>query len=251
MKKHAFYVWPVVAALACNNAPTENKAADTVAIAATPVAVTNNTSMPDTFAAGGRTYYVVPLAASPFPEEKQSEGGAADSLEQVVLKQDTAVKRMGDSLLLPVENGERVALVNNKSDGDDYADYTYDAFLPEINCYGIWGGYYEASDYVLVNRTTGVSLHVWGKPVISPDKKMLVCPSFDIEAGFIPNGMQLFVHDNGKLENIGDVALDKWGPNRVMWLDNGVIAVEQKWNKLDASGGIAGEMVGAAKIRIR
>jgi len=254
MKKHALVVWPVLIALACNNAPAEKKNADTIAAtvaADSVIAAGTRAGIADTFMISGRSYFVVPLTPSPFEEEPAEDSREMDQVELMALKQDTAVKRKGDTLLLPVENGEPVAMVNNKSDGDDYAQYHYDSFLPEINCYCLIGSYYEAGDYILLNRSTGANIHVWGKPVISPYKTMLICPSFDIEAGFIPNGFQLFSNRNGKLENMGDVSFDKWGPGRVKWLDNDTVAIEQKWNNLNEAGEFSGGGTGAAKVTIR
>lgn len=254
MKKHSLIVWPVLIALACNNAPAEKKNTDSIA---SPVAADSANAarsiagIADTFMIGGRSYFVVPLVPSPFEKEAAEDGREMDEVELMALKQDTAVKRRGDTLLLPVENGEPVAMVNNKSDGDDYAQYHYDSFLPEINSYCLIGSYYEAGDYILLNRSTGANIHVWGKPVISPDKRMLICPSFDIEAGFIPNGFQLFTNNNGKLENMGDVSIDKWGPGRVKWLDNYTVAIEQKWNNLNEAGDLSSGGVGAAKVIFR
>lgn len=258
MNKHALLAWPVLLALACNNVPAEQKPADTTAtIAATavtpvpPVTTGASNALADTFTMGERTYYVVPMEQSPFPAEPEQDVTEMDVAEKAALARTTGVKRIGDTLLLPVDNGEPVAMVNNNSDGDDYAHYYYDSYLPEINCYCLIGTYYEASDYVLLNRSTGANIHVWGKPVISPDKKMLICPSYDLEAGFIPNGFQVFTNDNGALENTGDVSLTKWGPGRVKWLDNNTIAVEQLYPALDGNGDATKAEVSAGKITLR
>lgn len=225
MKKHLALLWLVAMAAACdNNKPVVQTATDSAPAVAPPAAVAGNIAL-DTFMLGDKTCLVYKTTESPF-EERSSDGVDEVKVEEAVLTKDTLVRRAGDTLFLSMEKGEPVAMVNNNSDGDDYVQYRYQKFIPEINSYCIYGGYYEALDYILLNRATGENVHIWGEPVLSPDKKHVVCTSFDLEAGFIPNGFQLFEYNNGKLENKGDVTLEKWGSNNVKWLDDKTLLAE-------------------------
>lgn len=237
MNKRFTYLWPVIFAVACHNTPTEQKPADSVITATAPLVASGNQAL-DTFTLAGKTCIVYPEAVSPFGKERVKKEETPEELEQRILARDTSVKRVGDTLFLPIDNGNPVAMGNNnEDDGDAYVKFFYEGFMPEINCYCIRAGYYEGGDYVLLNRTTGTNIHVWGKPLMSPDKKQLICTSYDLEAGFIPNGYQLLGYNNGKLEVLGEATLDEWGPGQVQWLDNNTLVAEHVKPDLTGKGG--------------
>lgn len=179
----------------------------------------------DTFSVGNKRFSVQPLQKASFEIQKTP---AYDSTENSLLARDQAqVRRMGDSLIFTLSNGQTTALVNNTKDADDhYCIFFYAGYLKDIHQYLVSGSYYESNDYVLINADNGEITHVWGVPAVSPDHQHIVCASIDLIAGFNNNGFQLFsLHDN-RLIPEGDVLFDKWGPGQMKWLDNKTIEAE-------------------------
>ena len=103
------------------------------------------------------------------------------------------VRRSGDSLIFRLENGQEKALVNNnKTDGDDYVEYTYNAYLPAIQSWLVFHAGYEWYAYDLVSARTGEVISTIGIPQFSPDNKYFICSNTDLEAAFTQNGFQLY-----------------------------------------------------------
>jgi hypothetical protein len=225
MKKYLPFLTAAVFFISCSGPDTSKTTGDST-IAAAPASITANQVL-DTLHIGNKTFFVYALDQSPFGKEPDPVDNT-DSIEAIALQKDTAlVTRRNDSLIFQLTNGQSTVLQNSKPDAEEnYVKYTYEGFLGEIKHFGMFAGYYEASDYVLVNQSTGETIHTWGTPVISPDKKHILCPSKDLVAGFISNGFQLFTYDNGKVSLAGELELDKWAPGQVKWLDNTTLVAE-------------------------
>lgn len=183
----------------------------------------------DTIKLGSKTLLIYAMDTSPFEPDPAVE---SDSAELTLLNNNDGnghVKRKGNDLIITADNGKKVVLTDksdDEKDGDSYAEYTYTGYLPDIKEYGIFATYYESMDFLLVNQVNGETIHTWGAPIISPDKKYFVCSSYDLEAGFIENGLQLYSYLNGKITPLGEISTEKWGPGQIKWLDNNTLAAE-------------------------
>ena len=178
----------------------------------------------DTLVVGSKTFYVYSMDKSPFSPLPPAD---IDSAEQKVIGRDGPVKRLKNTLVLTLDNGKNVSLVN-KPDGndEDFTMYKYTGYIPDIKQYGVYCGYYESSGFLLVSKATGEKIKTWGTPVVSPDKKYFICPSFDLEVGYVPNGFQLFSNMDGKITPIGAIELQQWGPGQMKWIDNKTVVAE-------------------------
>ncbi|BAV04340.1 hypothetical protein SAMN05421788_11068 [Filimonas lacunae] len=205
--------------MACNNQAGNNVKADSAATSAAAVVLPI-----DTVVLGDKVLLVYPLEKSAFLTEKQElySDNYSDSTEQVALTRDSAwVTREADSLRFVVKNGNGGGFKNNdKTDGDDYVRYYYKGLLSDIGYYCVSAAYYESGETILVSQATGERVNVWDMPLISPDKKTFLCFSYDLVAGFVPNGIQLYTVNNGKAEQVADAELTRWGPGRMKWVDN-------------------------------
>lgn len=183
----------------------------------------------DTFKMGNKTFFVYDIdpAESPFTEKPIVD---PDSAELALLHHDTNghIKRTGDSLIITLDNGRHIVLASNvlHPDHDNYTEYTYTGYLPDIKQYGIFATYYESTDFLLVDQTTGVTTHTWSAPIISPDKKYFLCSSYDLEADITANGFQLYSYQNGTITPVGEIELANWGPGQVKWIDNNTFIAE-------------------------
>ena len=106
--------------------------------------------------------------------------------------------------------------------------YSYAGFFPALHRHGVFTNYYEADGFELLNPENGDTLYTWTAPIVSPDKKYFLCPSMDIEAGFNPNGFQLFEINNKDIRLVGAPELTEYGIDEVRWVDNNtLIAIYQ------------------------
>lgn len=145
-----------------------------------------------------------------------------DTSEKVNLLRDSSyVSRVGDSLRLMTESGY-VYLLNNSSDGDDLAHYTYLYFDQKINKYVISGSYWEAFDVVLIDKKTGEMMHVISIPTVSPNGKLALTSNKDLVAGFTLNGIELF-DNTTTLKLIGTQELMDWGADDIKWLNDSIV----------------------------
>lgn len=177
----------------------------------------------DTFKIGNKLFLVYDLGAdSPFEEESES----ADKPEA----KDEHVTREGNTLTIVTENG-KTTLKNNLTDTyADYIKFTYRGYYPEIKQFGVSCSLYESGSFLLVNQVTGQNVRTLSAPIISPDKKHVICKSLDLEAGFEVNGIELYTYENDKLTKVGRTVFNKyeWGPGQMKWADNNTLIAEYK-----------------------
>lgn len=221
MKKYLILSLLSIAA-ACNNAGNNKNDVDSTKLKAAAVI-----QPLDTLVMGDKTFLVYPLDKLSFQPVPPNEVNA-DSIEKAMLLRDSAlVSFENDSLTFKLDNGQTTGLKNNKNDeGDDYAVYQYEGLLSDIGFFVLSGTYYEANDYVLVSKASGEFFHMRGEPVVSPDKKYILSPQCDLDAGFVPNGFELYRINNGKLELLGQADRDTWGPGKVKWVNPATIECE-------------------------
>src|SRR5688572_25309786 len=117
--------------------------------------------------------------------------GVPKDRETDSLRKASGVKREGEDLIFGLKNGGQKVLQSNLTEEDNTVEYIFVGSLDAIGYWEVLAFYYESFDYVLVNQSNGAEFHVWNKPVVSPDRRYVLCGSLDIEAGFIPNGFQL------------------------------------------------------------
>lgn len=224
MKKYLFLIAAAGAFTACSG-PAEKANTDSTTVAAP---ATTASQPLDTLKMGNKTFLVYALEQSPFEKLQDTTAEVRDSsAEALLLQQDSAfARRKGHTLFLRLNNGQTVPLEDNTAEDGNFTNFTYKGYYSDIRHFGAFVGYYEGSGYLLVNQQTGEKINTWAPPVISPDKKYILCPSKDLEAGFDNNGFELLSYNNGKIDSLGEIALTKWAPGRIKWIDNTTLVAE-------------------------
>ncbi len=148
----------------------------------------------------------------------------ADNLQQV-----SNVTRNGDELVFTLKDGQQKLLKSNLTDEDNTVEYTFMRSLDTIGYWEVLAFYYESFDYVLINQTDGRETHIWNKAVVSPDHKRILCGSTDLEAGFVPNGFQLWTIENGQLVPTWEKELNDWGAEKLIWTTDNYVWGEQTY----------------------
>ncbi len=123
-----------------------------------------------------------------------------------------------------------VVLDDDCTNGEPYVRYTFKSFIPEGGYYLIAVTGWEGSGYMLVNERTGDKNNIEGSPVFSPDRKLFVSMSIDLEAGENPNSIQIWRITSGGLKQELNFDTDNaWGPSDPVWKDNGTIAFKKNF----------------------
>lgn len=224
MKQYLSLLTVAVIYTACHSSTASNSTpAAENAVAAT--ASTNERPI-DSFRIANKKFLVYSLPKSSFSPATELD---YDSVEGPQLaKETTQVQRRGDTLLFALRNGKTSVLANDRNPAIDenYAIYYYAGYQKDLQQHLAFGSYYESSDYLLVNPANGKQTHLWGIPYLSPDKQFVLCPSFDLEAGFNNNGFELYSFENGNMKLLGETDLQHWGPGQIKWVDAHTLEAE-------------------------
>ncbi|MNS69944.1 hypothetical protein D3C72_1032750 [compost metagenome] len=140
--------------------------------------------------------------------------------------QNTAgqVLRSNDSLIFKTLTKGTLVLKNDTvSEGDNYVKYTLTDDLKSINQWLVFAIYYEAYDYILVDKSNGKQTHLIGLPVVSPTKKYVITVNEDLEAQFTFNGIELLESNGKSVKLIEQKEITDWAIREIKWLDNSTL----------------------------
>jgi len=132
------------------------------------------------------------------------------------------VKREKHKLTLFCDSGKTVTFTDRDMDDSSVQVFSFKKYYKDEGQFLVGVAYYEGSSLYLVNEKTSKKITIWGTPVFSPDKKRFICVSLDMEAGYNPNGIQVW-------EKKGDSFIKKyqkeleWGPANPKWVDSNTI----------------------------
>jgi hypothetical protein len=144
------------------------------------------------------------------------------------IEDTTNVKRDSLKLTFHLRNGADSVLINDTT--EDWSGYIYYSYIESCNNIDYWLlgiDYYEGSQFLLLDREKGDKIWIWGKPVFSPDNKHFITYSCDLEAGYDPNGLELFEIDNKKAIHKWSKLIGDWGPSEIRWKNDSIIYIEQ------------------------
>ncbi|HWY37495.1 MAG TPA: hypothetical protein VNY73_02980 [Bacteroidia bacterium] len=202
---------------------------------AAPVKKDSLVSAADTFHVGTKIFYVEQISKADF--DNAPGPFQPDSLEKNILIRDSIYAfRLGSVLILNM-NGrfeETISFKDNTKEGTEgFCQFTYKGFLPEINQYVVFGAFVESFNYFLIDKATADTSFACGFPIMSPGKKHFICGNTDLMARFVPNGFDLYEVVGKKIHLVGRRELDKWGPEKIKWLNDSSLLVQR--NVLDTT----------------
>ncbi|MEW5927965.1 MAG: hypothetical protein AB1941_10790, partial [Gemmatimonadota bacterium] len=130
-------------------------------------------------------------------------------------------RRAGDTLYFRGQGGGALALGNDATEGQRFVRYRYRALLPEIAQHLVQVDFYEGGGWLLVDAVGTHQTHLIGPPVVAPGRGRFVATSVDLEAGYDPNGIQVWSMARGfpRLE-WGLDGGDAWGASDAVWIDD-------------------------------
>lgn len=170
-------------------------------------------------------------------EKQPSKGSNPSKLEEeksLLSKDASFISLKGSDYIINLKNDSSIQLIESSSE-EDIVSYTYIGKLHGTELLVFFCSYFEFYDYLIVNRENGQQVHIWGSPVLSPEKKHLLASNYDLAAAFTPNGIQLYSVNNEGLTLKFQKEFTTWGPDSPKWIDDNTIYLIQKSS--DENGG--------------
>lgn len=138
-----------------------------------------------------------------------------------IAKNSTYAKRDPSGLYLKLSDGSWKLMTDNYEEAySKYRKHTLEYFFKDFGFYSVEVGYYEGGVYNLINYFTGKETKLVGRPYFSQNGKYILSVNSDLEAGYNPNGFELYENNKGTLELLGKYEPREWGPVSVKWIDD-------------------------------
>jgi hypothetical protein len=128
--------------------------------------------------------------------------------------------RNQDTLRLPLRDGTAALVVDTVA--EDGTLYNVVGVVAD-RFWHLEAQLYEGGFTLLVDRRDGARHPMWAAPLASPSGQRLYVGSLDLEAGYNPNGIQIFglVRDQLVLE--AEFRPDRWGPADARWVGDSIV----------------------------
>ncbi|HEV2150444.1 MAG TPA: hypothetical protein VGR37_23795 [Longimicrobiaceae bacterium] len=170
-----------------------------------------------------------PPAASPAPvpdpyrpcwNRPDTEACVARTEQRLLAATAGRVRREGDRLLFQGTGRANLPLEDDRTEGARTVLHRYAGWIPEIGHHLVQLSFYEGGGWLLVDGETTNQVQVLGPPVVAPDRSRFAATSVDLEAGYDPNGIQVWSMAQGfpRLE-WGVDGGSTWGASDAAWID--------------------------------
>lgn len=142
----------------------------------------------------------------------------ARAIEERQLSRAADVARRGDTLRLVLAGGDTARLVD-EGEQADVRRYSYQDRWTDPGYFLLQLQFYEGSAYLLIDDSTGERTRLPDWPLRSPDGRRFAVLSLDLEAGYVPNTLQVWAFEDGRPELEWETEPDAWGPAEGEWVD--------------------------------
>ncbi|MES2733277.1 MAG: hypothetical protein V4714_16130 [Bacteroidota bacterium] len=143
-------------------------------------------------------------------------------VEQYLIEQENLpFNRVNNCWVIKLSSGKTTQLCDKsgKQAVDDYTGYKLIYYHSPVHFYQFSVSYYEEGENMLVNAETGEEFNVWNYAYLSPDHQRFIVCSYDLDAGFSPNGIQMWKVSGDKLVKEFELELPDWGPADPVWVN--------------------------------
>jgi hypothetical protein len=126
-----------------------------------------------------------------------------------------------DTLFVKLKNGKYKKLINNREeDGNSFIIFNYRNKLKDLPFHYFDINYYEGTQVLLVDERNGNEYYINDEPKVSPDNKFIATASFDLDASYNPNELNIWRIDPDSLSLVFSIKPNDWGPSNIKWINN-------------------------------
>lgn len=199
---------------------------ETPALVTTPKTLSSEI---DTFYAGNNLLQLTDTTETAFNNFFTASSDTSEA-NNIKLNSST-VRRTGDTLFITLDNSKTVKYITEPylEGSDNCTLYKYLGKVKGLNYHLIYVGLYEAFTYLMVNGNSGKETYICGEPSVSPNKKQVAAACFDLQAGFVFNGVQVYSVETDSLKLNWSRELTKWGADNIAWLNDTNLLVEKMY----------------------
>jgi hypothetical protein len=186
-------------------------------------------NLTDTIVSNGIRVIITPITYEAYAKDSARSWKNAPDEESPLLEEDSLLVTFKDSVYtILLNNGKTHTLKDHtNTDSDDYTSYTYSGMTKARDYFIFDVGLYEGGMYLLVDAENGKEIDLWQYPFPSPNGKWMLAFSYDMEAGFMPNGFQVIKKAGGELKTL-DHAPERWGVPEGFWVSGNTAYIVQQ-----------------------
>ncbi|HUF26104.1 MAG TPA: hypothetical protein VMM18_03890 [Gemmatimonadaceae bacterium] len=127
------------------------------------------------------------------------------------------VRREGETLVIPIGDGEPLLLTDSIDSLGQGARYSYQGRRSGLDWHLVHVQYAEGDEFLLVNVRTGEEFPLDARPVFGSDNRRLATASLDLEAGYNPNALRILGVDRDSVWVEWEIEPEDWGPSDARW----------------------------------
>ena len=142
--------------------------------------------------------------------------------KQALLSNKREILRIDDSLCLPLLESDPLCFKNNKKRINDFAGHSYAFAGSFVNSYYLVLEILDEDwNLLMISMVDGHEVRLLGYPILNPSNTAFAVASFDIDAGYRPNIVQIWSLPirNRPLIEINEFP-DNQGPSGITWLSD-------------------------------
>lgn len=143
----------------------------------------------------------------------------ARAIEAARLPHTPRAARRDGILLLTLSGGDTLRLVDRPGEGNGVVYYSYQDHWRGSGWFVVQEQHYEGSAYLLIDQRTGERTDVPARPLLAPGGARFAVLSFDLEAGYAPNTLQIWSLGEGRPVLEWEIEPETWGPTDGRWTD--------------------------------
>jgi hypothetical protein len=215
-----------------------------------PIPVKDTLLLGDTISAGAASLHIIRIDSLEYANvaDPGSWSGSAAIEKQNLEKDASIISCKKNVYTVRLLNHDSLVLKDDSSETqvEEFVDYTYFGRLGATPFIVFERALYEGLDYLVVDLKDGSRTILWGEPVLSPGEKYIFCTQYDLDAGMLMNGMQLFTPDSVNLKLAWEKQPELWGPVNPKWSGDTVIYFMQE----SPNRHIGKELFFYAKVRV-
>ena len=164
------------------------------------------------------------------PESIQNSLECAIYLEKILKTKNPQLFTRTDSRLeIRLANGAFKTYFDDKQKVGEGTSYNIIQYYPDAALAVIHAQYWEGNTHYVLNLNNGQQTHIEGYPILSPDKKRIVVYALDLDAGYGPNILAIYLIQNDMLLLEFVVKPTDWGPSQVRWLNSKQVSFAKTW----------------------